>query len=61
MKYEIPITYHSKYMANVKVFADTHRQTDRQTGQKLYAPIFRYGGITIEPSLTCLCFVLNAL
>jgi hypothetical protein len=37
MKYESPITYHSKDMANVKVFAD--RQTkDRQTGQKLYAP-----------------------
>jgi hypothetical protein len=29
MKYESPITYHSKDMANVKVFAD--RQTDRQT------------------------------
>jgi hypothetical protein len=36
MKYESPITYHSKDMANVKVFAD--RQTDRRTGQKLYAP-----------------------
>jgi hypothetical protein len=36
MKYESPITYHSKDMANVKVFAD--RQTNRQTGQKLYAP-----------------------
>jgi hypothetical protein len=34
--HEIPITYHSKDMANVKVFAD--RQMDRQTGQKLYAP-----------------------
>jgi hypothetical protein len=33
--YEIPITYHSKDMANVKVFAD--RQTKRRTGQKLYA------------------------
>jgi hypothetical protein len=32
MKYESPITCHSKDMANVKVFAD------RQTGQKLYAP-----------------------
>jgi hypothetical protein len=29
--YETPITYHSKDMANVKVFAD------RRTGQKLYA------------------------
>jgi hypothetical protein len=36
MKYESPITKHSKDMANVKVFAD--RQTDRRTGQKLYAP-----------------------
>jgi hypothetical protein len=34
MKYESPITYNSNDMANV--FAD--RQTDRQTGQKLYAP-----------------------
>jgi hypothetical protein len=32
MKYESPVTYHSKDMANVKIFAD------RQTGQKLYAP-----------------------
>jgi hypothetical protein len=36
MKYESPITYQSKDMANVKVFAD--RQTNRWTGQKLYAP-----------------------
>jgi hypothetical protein len=36
MKYESCITYHSKDMANVKVFAD--RQTNRRTGQKLYAP-----------------------
>jgi hypothetical protein len=35
MKYESLITYHSKDMTNVKVFAD--RQTNRQTGQKLYA------------------------
>jgi hypothetical protein len=28
MKYESPITYHSKDMANVKVFAD--RQTNKQ-------------------------------
>jgi hypothetical protein len=32
MKYESPITCHSKDMANVKVYAD------RRTGQKLYAP-----------------------
>jgi hypothetical protein len=36
MKYEIPITYHSKDMTYVKVFAD--RQKNRPTGQKLYAP-----------------------
>ena len=30
------ITCHSKAMANVKVFVD--KQTDRHTGQKLYAP-----------------------
>jgi hypothetical protein len=29
MKYKIPITYHSKDIANVKDFAD--RQTNRQT------------------------------
>jgi hypothetical protein len=40
--YESPITYHSKYMANVKVYAD--KQTYGQT--KNYMPqIFRYGGI----------------
>jgi hypothetical protein len=33
--YESPITYHSKDMANVKVFAERH--SNRQTGQKLYA------------------------
>jgi hypothetical protein len=32
MKYESPITCHSKDMANVKVFAD--RQTDRQTNRQ---------------------------
>jgi hypothetical protein len=36
MKYESPITCHSKDRANVKVFAD--RQADRRTSQKLYAP-----------------------
>jgi hypothetical protein len=40
MKYESPITCHSKDMADVKVFADRQidKQTDRRTGQKLYAP-----------------------
>jgi hypothetical protein len=42
MEYESPITCHSKDMTNVKVFAD--RQTDRQTGQKLYAPDFSIRG-----------------
>jgi hypothetical protein len=42
--YEIPLIYHSKDMANVKVFAD--RQTDGQ--DKNYMPlIFHYGGIKI--------------
>jgi hypothetical protein len=35
MKCESRITYHSKDMANVKVFAD--RQTNIQQGQKQYA------------------------
>jgi hypothetical protein len=50
MKYESPITYHSKDMTNVKVFADrqAYKQTDRQTGQKLYAPIFQYRGIKMN-------------
>jgi hypothetical protein len=46
MKYESPITYHSKDKVNVKVFAD--RQTDRQTdgqAKNYMLPIFRYGGI----------------
>jgi hypothetical protein len=42
MKYESSITYHSKDMANVKVFAD--RQTDEQAKNYMH-PIFRYGGI----------------
>jgi hypothetical protein len=34
--YEIPITYHSKDMANVKVFAcrQTNRQNNRQTNRR---------------------------
>jgi hypothetical protein len=36
MKHKSPITYHSKHMANIKVFED--RQTNRHTFQKLYAP-----------------------
>ena len=39
MKYESPITYHSRDMANVKNFAD------RRTGENFMPPIFRYGGI----------------
>jgi hypothetical protein len=46
MKCESPIIYHSKDMANVKVFEDrqTDKQTDRQT-KNYMPPIFRYGGI----------------
>ena len=40
VKYESSITYHSKAMVNVKVFAhkQSDRRTDKRTGQKLYAP-----------------------
>jgi hypothetical protein len=38
MKYESPITYHSKDMANVKVFAEGQ-------AKNYMPPIFRYGGI----------------
>jgi hypothetical protein len=44
MKYESPITYHSKDMANVKVFAD--RQMDRP--KTIMPPIFQYGDIKIN-------------
>ena len=37
------ISYGSKVMAKVKVFC--HRQSHRQTGQKIDAPEFHYGGI----------------
>jgi hypothetical protein len=41
MKYESPITYHSKDIVNVKIFAD--RQTNKS---KNYMPlIIRYRGI----------------
>jgi hypothetical protein len=40
--YEIPITYHSEDMANVKVFAD--RQTNGQA-KNYMPPIFRHGDI----------------
>jgi hypothetical protein len=42
IKYESPINYHSKDMANVKVFAD--RQTDEQA-KNYMPPIIRYGDI----------------
>jgi hypothetical protein len=44
MKYESPISYHSKDIPDVKVFVETKRRT----GQKLYAPIYRYGDIKIN-------------
>jgi hypothetical protein len=46
MKYESPVIYHSKDMANVKVFADRHtdRLTDGQA-KNYMPPIFRYGGL----------------
>ena len=36
VKYESSITYRSKVMANVKVFAD--KQRDKRTGQKQFTP-----------------------
>jgi hypothetical protein len=62
--YEIPITYNSKDMANAKVFAD--RQTDKRTGQNLYAPdlsirgppIFRYRGIKRSIQFPYYCTVI---
>jgi hypothetical protein len=60
MKYESPITCHSRDMANVKVFAD--RQTNRQTGQKLYAPDLSIRGhknfipnMTVDWFFICFC------
>jgi hypothetical protein len=50
MEYESPITYHSKDMANVKVFAD--RQTDGQA-KNYMSTIFRYGGIKINCFSSC--------
>jgi hypothetical protein len=44
MKYESPITYHSKDMTYVKGFC---RQTNRQANNYM-PPIFRYGGIKIK-------------
>ena len=46
VKYEGSITYHSKAMANVEVFAD--KQTDRRTNPKAknyMPPIYRCGEI----------------
>ena len=38
-KYEVSISYGSKFIANVKVDnRQPNRQTDKQTGQKQYAP-----------------------
>ena len=43
MKYEVPNSYQSKDMADVKVFVD--KQMDEQTGQLLYAPNLSMRGI----------------
>ena len=45
-KYEVSISHSSKIIAKVKV------DTDRQTGQKQYAPIIRSGGIKIQQLIT---------
>jgi hypothetical protein len=47
----LSFNYHSKDMANVKVFAD--RQTDRQTGQKLYATDLLIRGHKKVRFITC--------
>jgi hypothetical protein len=58
MKYESPITYHSKDMANVKVFAD--RQTKHGQAKNYMPPIFRYGGIKkLAINNTCITIYLN--
>ena len=45
-KYEVSISYGSKVIAKVKVdIRQTNKATNRQTGQKQYAPIMRSGGI----------------
>ena len=49
-KYEVSISYISKFIAKVKVDnrqtdKQTDKHTDKQTGQKQYAPIIRFGGI----------------
>ena len=36
VKNKSPTCYGSKFMTKVKVFPQTERQTDKQTGQKLY-------------------------
>ena len=56
MKYESSITYHSKAMANVKVFCgQTNRQTDKQTGQKLYVPDLTMWGHKNQNFNKCTC------
>ena len=47
-KYEVFTFHGSKVMAKVKVWRQTNKQTDRQTGQKQYTPrIYRSGRIKI--------------
>jgi hypothetical protein len=58
MKYESPITYHSKDMANVKKFLQTDRQTDRLTdgqAKNYMPPIFQNGGIKKKLLLFIVC------
>ena len=46
VKYESPKSKGAEVMTNVKVFCDrqTNKQTDKQTEQKQYAPIFSKQG-----------------
>ena len=58
VKYESPLTYHSKVMANVKVFADkqSNRLTDKQTDRpKTICPrICDSGGIKMIYNMSIL-------
>ena len=46
MKYEGPTSYKSKDTANVSYSGQTNRQTNKWTGQKIYAPDLSMQGHT---------------
>ena len=53
MNYETSSTYHLKVVANVKVVVD--KQTDKRTGQKLYAPDLSMQGLKDRYDTYMLC------